>query len=70
MGNFTYLQREYGDIYLLQYFMSQGRKWKTFILLNSIIPNLGENGHVTFAKKKVMDKTIITCLGSKILSKN
>lgn len=49
--------------------MSQSKMGSACILLNSIIPNLGENGYATFAKNTQIE--LLSCVCEvKILSKN
>jgi len=62
-------KKENVNICLLQYSMSQSKMWKACILLNSIIPNLGENGHATFAKNTQTELLSPVCEVKK-LSKN
>lgn len=62
-------KRENANICHLQYFMTQSKMWKACILLNSIIPNLGDNGCTTFAKNILIELLSPVC-EVKILSKN
>lgn len=62
-------KRENVSVCLLEYIMSQSKMGKACILLNPIIPNLGENGHVTFAKDILIELLSSVC-EVKILSKN